>query len=470
MLKSLAVVLLSFAIARAEGLPIRKALVIGNDSYPGNPLQNAKNDATSIASALKTAGYATTLALDTDRLAMIRTLDQFDNTIQPGDSVIFYYAGHGLQVGGENYLVPIDFAVTTPDDVPNQGYSLSSLLGNMTSHGAVTQIIILDACRDNPFLGNRSMHGGWASFGTSAGTILAFGTSPGTTASDDPAQGHGMFTLSLLKYLTSSKLDVEEMLRVVRQEVIHDSWGRQVPWTSSSLIGTFHILPALDDPSLTKAMPLIRQDTDPPERETSPRSFQSATLSDHEYRDQPAARGPVTPELQSLVQEAASEVNQGQTEASVRTLQRGISLFPAISFLFRMLGIVLTIAGRNVEGEQAFDRAIELEPQDSTGYVGRCIAKALRGVPAATADCETAIRIDPRSARAHLALANCLFSDGQMPRAYSEVTQSIGISPDQSLAFALRGKIAASLGNESSARDDYQRAAQLATSAPETAQ
>src|ERR1700739_4438501 len=162
-----------------------RALVIGNDSYPGNELRNARNDARSVAGAFKHDGYQTTLILDANRRTMINGIAQFSNSVNPGDTVIVYYAGHGLQVAGENYLVPTDFKVTSPQDVKSQGYSISSLLELLTAHGATTQVLILDACRDNPFLGVRSLHGGWAGIGTSAGTFIAFRTRLGSADRDE---------------------------------------------------------------------------------------------------------------------------------------------------------------------------------------------------------------------------------------------------------------------------------------------
>lgn len=224
----------------------RRALVIGNDNYHNVPLANARNDASAVATDLKSLGYVTTLVLDADRAKMEGAIDRFVGSITPGDVALLYYAGHGMQVDGENYLIPTDFSAVSPSQGKYQGYSLSNLLDNVEAHGATTRIVILDACRDNPFRGARSLHGGWAGVNSSAGSFIAFGTSPGSTAADSPGRGHGTFTEALLKHLTTSQLDIDQTFELVREDVILASGGHQIPWTATSLVGSFHLVPGLD--------------------------------------------------------------------------------------------------------------------------------------------------------------------------------------------------------------------------------
>ncbi|MGC2501106.1 MAG: caspase family protein [Silvibacterium sp.] len=454
---------ISLCTLSAQAAPAaRLALVIGNDSYPGNELRNARNDARSVADALKLDGYQTTLELDVNRHAMIKVIDQFAGDINPGDAVVFYYAGHGLQVSGENYLVPTDFVVTTPDDVRTQGFALSSLLELLSTHGATTQVIILDACRDNPFLGTRSLHGGWASIGTSAGTFIAFGTSPGSTASDDPSQPHGLFTLSLLKYLSTSSLDIERMFQQVRLDVVQQSHGQQVPWTASSLVGSFHIRPELDMGSNSVPSSLLgvaSGDVEAPSRSLSPQ--QTTTISQANGGQTVTATGTVCIQLQ----QALTEIQKGQLDSAIGTLQSVLATDPQSSIAANLLGLILQSTGHDAASSEVLGREITLAPNDVDARIDRCLTESNVNPASAVTDCEAAIKMDPDSADAHVALANALFLGGQVKRSYDEATRSIKLSPTESVAFALRGRIAATQGYSAIAQQDFQRAVRLQLSA-----
>ncbi|MGC2163813.1 MAG: caspase family protein [Silvibacterium sp.] len=445
--------------ARAE-TSTRRALVIGNDSYPGNRLHNARNDARSVAAAMKHDGYQTMLVLDVNRSEMISAINRFADDVNPGDAVIIYYAGHGLQVAGENYLVPTDFKVTTPEDVKSEGYSLSTLLELLQSRHASTRVVILDACRDNPFLGTRSINGGWASIATSAGTYIAFGTSPGSTASDDPSAPHGLFTLSLLKYLSSSPLDIEQMFEQVRLDVIRESHGQQVPWTSSSLIGKFHILPQYDqaDPALPEPFQELASSNTPtwPSRSLDTGTQTNSTPTGNDLPG--ASVGLSTP---ALLQQAVTQIKQGQLQNAASTLQSALANNPGSSTAVDLFGLTLHSLGEDPEAEKVLDQEISANPEDVDALIDRCLIGGNSGSGSTLNDCESAVRLSPKSAEAHVALANALFVEGQASQAYGEATRAIELSPSQSVAFALRGRIAASQGYRSIAQQDYERAVHL---------
>lgn len=462
----IATAIVALSCTSAVHASARRALVIGNDSYPGNELHNARNDAKSVASALKHDGYQATLMLDVNRQKMINGIARFADTISPGDAVIVYYAGHGLQVSGENYMVPTDFKVTSPGDVKNEGYSISSLLELLTAHGATTQVLILDACRDNPFLGTRSLHGGWAGIGTSAGTFIAFGTSPGSTASDDPRAPHGLFTLELLKYLSSSHLDIEQMFQKVRLDVIRASHGQQVPWTASSLVGTFHILPQYDEttaPLPDSAGELAMANTP----DWPSRSYEQARRDARRITSLTAAQTTQTVPS-SLQARAISEIENSKFESAADDLRKVLAGDPSSPLAANLLVLALESAGDDAEAGQVMNREIETQPSDSDALINRCILEARVGSSVELADCEAAVRAVPDSAEAHLALANALYVLGQNNRAYSEVTRAIQISPDAGVAFALRGRIAAAEGYQGLAKQDFKRAVRISLKADAT--
>jgi Flp pilus assembly protein TadD len=434
----------------------RHALVIGNDSYPGSALKNARNDASAVFGALRQVGYVSTLILDANRSSMSSAIDQFVDSINPGDTAVLYYAGHGLQVDGENFLVPTDFKVTSPSDAKVEGYALSSILERFTSHGATTQIIILDACRDNPFMGERSTKGGWAGMGTSAGAFLAFGTSPGSTASDDPGDGHGLFTKDLLSYLTSSNLDIEEMFRKVREDVIRDSNGQQVPWVASSLIGSFHVLPGLD--TGTRLLPA---------RDDRPSSSISIDMRSIGHRQVPVSEVspiPLPPPALQKFGQAVSLARGAHFNDAIVLLQDLLAIAPGFSPGLRLLGLLLHEAGRDAEAINAFNRALSVDVGDADASAERCAVEVISVAANSETDCEMAVQDSP-TAQTYLVLAVTEHSRGQNTQAYSLITQSIDLQPtDLSLTF--RGVISAQQNSSGSADRDFARAAQLNASLP----
>jgi Tfp pilus assembly protein PilF len=455
----------------------RQALVIGNDSYPDNSLSNARNDAKAVADSLSSLGYATTLKLDVDRKGMIDAVSTFSDGLKPGDTVVLYYAGHGFQVDGENYLVPIDFKVRSPEDAKHQGYSLSGLLDKLISHGATTQVVILDACRNNPFLATRSLRGGWAGTGTSAGTFLAFGTSPGSTASDDPGDSHGLFTKDLLKHLTTSPLDVEQMFQEVRQDVISDSKGLQVPWTASSLIGTLHMDPRGDATTqlLKTGLPVLNISNEnavsgrtvtpiPPANQVTPISPVGQIIPVGPVNP---VRPPVNPigigvgSSTAQVEQALLFAQGQQYDQAVRCIKAVLDADPRSALALRVLGLIFHLMGRDANAIEDYSRAITLNPRDATAFYYRCLAQSTSNPTAAVQDCKRAIAARPDLAEAHLGLANAWFALGLNESAYLEADTMIRLAPASPLGYAMRGRISATMGQVEEAEQDYQTASNL---------
>jgi hypothetical protein len=225
--------------------PQRAALVIGNNAYPRMPLTNAVNDARSIATALGDAGFKVKLAENADSHAIEQAVQAFAGTVQPGDVALFYYSGHGIQVGGENYLVPVNFDAATETDAKYQAFPVSRIGESLQERGARLKIVILDACRDNPFRMSRSGSRGLAAMTTVRGSFIAFATDPGRTADDNPSGGNGLFTKHLIDALRVPGLKIEEVFNRAREGVERDSAGKQVPWTVSSVIGDFYFRPVV---------------------------------------------------------------------------------------------------------------------------------------------------------------------------------------------------------------------------------
>lgn len=225
----------------------RLALVIGNADYlNSNALQNPLNDAKAIAEALKDVGFTVLLYLNSDLKSMKKAMDEFGEKLKEYTVGLFYYAGHGMQVKGNNYLIPVDASLKVEQDVDYDCVDAGRLLGKMEAAGTGTNIVILDACRDNPFA--RSWSGrssgqetGLAFMNAPSGSIVAYATSPGKTASDGTGK-NGLYTEAFLQYIKVPGLSLEDFFKNVRVAVEKKSNRTQTPWESTSLKGHFYFI------------------------------------------------------------------------------------------------------------------------------------------------------------------------------------------------------------------------------------
>ena len=223
----------------------RIALVIGNSVYEDVPLKNPANDAKAISSELERAGFEVITYTDLDRRGMRSAIREFGDKINETKGVgLFYYAGHGLQNQGVNYLVPIDADIQYEYEIEDMCVRADQVLRMMELFENPMNIIIIDACRNNPFAGRfRSMGDGLAVPQTApVGTIVAFATSPGKTASDGVGD-NGLYTQELIKAIRTPGLALEQLLKRVRVNVLRESNRKQSPWENSSLTGDFYFYP-----------------------------------------------------------------------------------------------------------------------------------------------------------------------------------------------------------------------------------
>ncbi len=222
---------------------VKVALVVGNAAYPAAPLRNPVNDASAIASRLKAIGFDVTLKTNVTQREMTRAVSQFGQAIKPGSVALFYYAGHGMQVRGRNFLIPVDADIQSEASVRSEAVDLDLVLEQLGP--SRLGMVILDACRNNPFEGRfRSSRGsGLAQVDAPKGTLLAYATAPGKVASDGDG-ANGLYTAELLKAMDTPGAKVEDVFKAVRVNVIKATAGEQVPWESSSLTGDYYFRPA----------------------------------------------------------------------------------------------------------------------------------------------------------------------------------------------------------------------------------
>ena len=248
-----AIVLLASALAAQA--QERIALVIGNGDYKVGPLRNPVNDARAMAKVLRETGFEVMHGENLSHREMFEAVRDFGRKLAPGVVALFYYAGHGLQVRDRNFLIPIEADVQSEEEVPYTSVDVNFLLDVMNRAKSRVNIVILDACRNNPFARSfRSGSSGLAQMEAPSGTLIAYATAPGRVASDG-AGDHGLYTEHLLRHLATPGLAVEIVFKRVRESVERATKSRQIPWESSSLKGDFSFVPSTPVAAATPAPP-----------------------------------------------------------------------------------------------------------------------------------------------------------------------------------------------------------------------
>lgn len=220
----------------------RMALVIGNNQYQYiSPLNNPVNDAKIISKALRYCGFDVEVILNAGRREMAEGIHRFHEKLikYKSNVALFFYAGHGLQQDGINYLIPVDAQIKKKFDIELECYKANAILNAMEESNSELNIVFLDACRNNPFRGFRSASRGLALMDAPVGSILVYSTAPGKVAEDGEGE-NSLFTSMLVKHMMTPGLTLEQVLKQVRYDVVKGTNGDQVPWESSSLIGNFY--------------------------------------------------------------------------------------------------------------------------------------------------------------------------------------------------------------------------------------
>jgi hypothetical protein len=219
----------------------RIALVIGNGAYTNAPpLKNPPNDARDMAATLKELGFEVASGININQREMKALIRDFGQKLKTGGAGLFYYAGHGVQSKGRNYLIPVEADIQSEAEVEDAGVDVNLVLNYMDDAQNSLNIVILDACRNNPFGRSfRSASNGLAQVDAPTGTLIAYATAPGRVASDGTGQ-NGLYTAALLKQMRVPGLSVTETFMHVRAEVMKQTANKQVPWEASSLVGAFY--------------------------------------------------------------------------------------------------------------------------------------------------------------------------------------------------------------------------------------
>lgn len=219
------------------------ALVIGNSKYKDAPLRNPVNDASAIGKSLSSFGFSVVTKLDAGRDELASAVASYVKEVAARQCVgLFYYAGHGVQLAWRNYMLPIDADIDTIDEVQKKAVDVNALMEGLTKASNPLNVVILDACRDNPFGHLKAQQRGLSQMDAPTNTLLAYATSPGNVASDGDGD-NGLYTESFLAEMKVPEAKLEDVFKRVRLNVRRKSQGAQIPWESTSLEEDFYFLP-----------------------------------------------------------------------------------------------------------------------------------------------------------------------------------------------------------------------------------
>jgi hypothetical protein len=251
---SLCLILLALSTDAAQSLSdnaqtFRIALVIGNANYKVGPLHNPVNDAVDMGKALKGVGFKVTLLTNRSATEMVIAIRNFGDDLSRTKGIgLFYFSGHGMQVKGKNYLIPIGANIRNEDEIKFNAIDVGLIMEKMESAGNIMNMVFLDACRDNPFSRQyKSTYRGLAPMVAPIGSLIAYATAPGSVASDG-RERNGIFTKYLLKHIRKPGVEIGKMLRNVRKDVLRETNNKQVPWDLVSLTREFYFISEIPEP------------------------------------------------------------------------------------------------------------------------------------------------------------------------------------------------------------------------------
>ena len=341
----------------------RVALVIGNGAYDHSPLKNPANDASAIAAALRACGFKVDLVLNADRARMFKVVRDFGQKIAGGGVGLFYFAGHGMAVNGTNYLIPVGTDIATEDEVEVQALSVQAVLGKMEAANNRLNILVLDACRNNPFKRKaRSGGAGLAQMEAPKGSFVAYATAPGSTASDGGGV-NGLYTEQFLAVVKEPGLSVEQVFKKVRVGVMKASQDRQIPWESSSLTGDFAFLPSQGGAPQAAAEPARPAPAAMPVptamSETAPRLEDQPAGADAQYRA------------------AVAQVNMGDIQGAKTSLRQAITIDASFPDSYYLMGVVEINLDNLKAARQAFRTYLDLRPSGGKAGEVRALLKEL---------------------------------------------------------------------------------------------
>jgi tetratricopeptide (TPR) repeat protein len=449
------------AVDRIDGN--RFALVIGNANYPGSeaPLKEPINDARDIADELKHDGFNVEVGENLTGDAMRLALDRLYGKIKPGSVAMIFFSGVGLQTSRQSYLIPVDANIWFETDVRRDGFSLETVLNELSGRGAAIKIALLDASRRNPFERRfRNAFAGLAPVIAPSGTLVMYATALDAVIPDVNGD-RGLFAAEWLKEIRAPDLITEATLNRIRTAVSRASRGEQMPWLSFTLVEkfSFSLIPWLQalpaQPQPPRAEPVSPAVTET--RPTSPPEFNTPAVAIETPKPLPSIAGPPKPapsEAEPRPSVVAStppvDSNALASDPAIMALNGKIAANPNDQSSWYRRGQLYAVKGAYQLAVKDFDEAIRLNPRDVEAYNNRCWTQTVIGdFRAASKDCDEALRLRPGFVDALDSRGLLNLKSGKARNAIADFDAALAINPR--LTSSLYGRGLAKLRNGAAA-------------------
>jgi tetratricopeptide (TPR) repeat protein len=489
----------------------RLALVIGNSNYLEGPLKNPINDARSIYIKLNELGFNVTLVENLRKENIGKTISTFASKVKLGDELVFFYAGHGLQLRGVNYLTAVNAEIKTEEDAPLNSIDLDKLVHRLNETPASIKLFFIDACRNNPYSRSfRSSDTGLSRMiDVPTGTLMHFATRPGGVA-DDGTGANSLYTMSLLKHIDTSNIPVESILKRVSTSVNIKSKGKQVPWTEGNILGEFFFKTQPVSPTYPNTQSTSTQasntNTQPPTLQSSPpsslieipkvsvydanlaknwadRSFDSVNSANwiEAIRTASVALSYDPGNIQALINKCVAYINrQDYQEATANCLQ-ALRLEPSNSIARNNIGLIHARSG-DIESAllnyqasciagfplacENFKKIKGYAPNDHETIKRVWNSDAAKFLnegrnDEAIAACNKILKDYPTNATALATRSAAFANKGLYKEAIEDANKALRIDPDLAVAYNNRGYAQALAGNPKLASLDYEIACSM---------
>ncbi len=399
----------------AARAPERRALLIGNKSYPKSKLANPVNDVEDLAKALGQIAFKVQVLTDATLKQTNLAIEQFASGLVAGDIALLFYSGHGLQIDSENYLVPVDFAAANETQAKAQAVPFSKAKSTLEASRASLVVMILDSCRDNPFSAPGRPTKGLAALEADLGAYIAFAASPGQTASDNSRERNGLFTKYLLAALLEP-LHVSELFRKVRQQVYDASEKRQLPYVHDQVVSDV-------------------------------------------YLRSPTTTAPSPSPVQDVFDKAKERYYQKDCNQAIESLDLAVRRDPGNAMAHNALGMAYTCAQMYALAAKSFSMAIQLNPAMANAYLNRGQVFLLNAqYELALQDFDWAVEQDPTDAVSHYNRGKALFGLRKYEDAQAAYSNAIQANPSDPYGFHGRAQVLHQLGKYKEALADFDSA------------
>ncbi len=437
----------------AQSYQKRLALVIGNSNYQnGGSLPNPVNDATAIATALQSVGFEVMKYQNVTQKEMKMAINTFGKKLTGYEVGVFYYAGHGIQNKGMNYMIPIEADLQTEEQIEFDCVAADRVLAYMDAAQVKVNVIIMDACRNNPF--ERSWHrsangNGLAMMDAPTGSLIAYATAPGRVASDG-AGSNGLYTSALLKYMGDPKLSIEQVFKKVRTEVTEKSAGAQVPWETTSLTGDDFYFAAAN---ISKGA-LVKTEVLASNAETKntvvKRDFNEVTEDNRK-------------KASALLDEGHTAYNEENYVKAIELYTKAMEANPNYDEAYYWRASAKYTQKKYKEAIADYDKAIELNPNNEQSFYYRALTNYnLEAYRETLPDFDKAIELNPDVAIMHYWRGYVKQTLEHYEEAIIDFSKSLELNKNDGYSFAGRAYCYYMLLKYKEARIDYAKAIELA--------